>query len=84
MFKRWKGEELIDKAHDVWKDSGEFARTGASQANTFIHRKPLAATLLSVGAGVLIGVLFGGVRRPVKRVARRLSSRAPATRSTRR
>ncbi len=29
MFNRWQGEQLIDKAHDLWKDSGEFARTGA-------------------------------------------------------
>jgi hypothetical protein len=86
MFNRWKGEQLIDKAHDVWKDSGEFARTGASQANSFIHRRPLAATLLSVGAGVCFGVLFGSLGRPVERVARMRRSRTPGpgTKSTRR
>jgi hypothetical protein len=86
MFNRWKGEQLIDQAHDLWKDSGEFARTGASQANSFIHRRPLAATLLSVGAGICFGVIFGSLRGPVARVARRRRSRAPmiATKSTRR
>ncbi|HVR85311.1 MAG TPA: hypothetical protein VMU54_13425 [Planctomycetota bacterium] len=86
MFNRWKGEELIDKAHDVWKDSGEFARTGASQANSFIHRRPLAATLLSVGAGICCGVFFGSLGRTVERGTRQPRSRARtrATTSSRR
>ena len=64
MFNRWKGERLIDRAHDLWNDSGQFAHTGASQANSFIHRKPLAATLLSLGAGLCFGVFYGSLRRP--------------------
>jgi len=66
MFNRWKGERLIDRAHDLWNDSGEFARTGATEANSFIHRRPLAATLLSLGAGLCFGVFYGSLRQPAK------------------
>ena len=86
MFNRWKGERLLDKAHDLWNDSGEFAHVGASQANSFIHRRPVAATLLSMGAGVCFGVFFGTLRRPVEAVARRgrFRARGRAVKSPRR
>ena len=85
MFNRWKGERLIDRAHDVWNDSGEFARTGASQANSFIHRKPLAATLLSLGAGLFFGMFYGSLRRPIENEEPKARSRGSArSRSTRR
>lgn len=64
MFNRWKGDRLIEKAHDLWTDSGDLARDGATQANSFIHRKPLAAALMGVGAGVVLGMFYAGFRRP--------------------
>jgi len=68
MFNRWKGERVIDKAHDLWDTSGDVAATSASEANSFIHRKPLAATLISIGAGLCFGMFWGS-----------LSRRAPST-----
>ena len=62
MFFHRKGDRFIEKAHDLWTDSGELARTGATQANGFIHRKPMAATLLGVGAGLCLGMVYGGLR----------------------
>jgi hypothetical protein len=62
MFFHRKGDRFIDKAHDLWTDSGELAKTGATQANGFIHRKPMAATLLAVGAGLCLGMVYGGLR----------------------
>lgn len=82
MFNRWKGERLIDRAHDLWNDSGEFARTGATQANSFIHRMPVAATLLSLGAGLCFGVIYGSLRQPAKDDERKARPRS-STGSTR-
>jgi len=86
MFNRWKGERLIDRAHDLWNDSGDFARTGASQASSFIHRMPVAATLLSLGAGLCFGMFYGSLRRPAKTEEPKVRSRssARAARSRRR
>ncbi|MBV8881978.1 MAG: hypothetical protein JO332_18625 [Planctomycetaceae bacterium] len=83
MFNRWKGDRLIEKAHDFWTDSGELARDGATRANSFIHRKPLAAALISVGAGLCFGMIFGGRRRAERpEPRRRLAAAAGRVRRT--
>ncbi len=88
MFNRWKSERLIDRAHDLWDDSSDFARTGASEANSFIHRKPLAATLISVGAGLCFGMFYGSWRRRAETREEtprpRIRATAKATKSRRR
>ena len=88
MFFNRKGDRLIEKAHDLWNDSGELARTGATQANGFIHRKPMAATLLGVGAGLCIGMVYGGLRnlaaaalpKPRSAASEKSKARRPARR----
>jgi len=86
MFNRWKGERLIDRAHDLWNDSGQIAHTGASEANSFIHRMPVAATLLGLGAGLCFGMFYGSLREPTRDEERKVRSRSSArsTRSSRR
>jgi len=79
MFNRWKSERLIDSAHDLWNDSGEVAHTGASEANSFIHRKPLAATLISIGAGLCFGMFYGSLSR---RAPSREETPRPRTRAS--
>lgn len=74
MFFHRKSDPLIEKAHDLWTDSGELARTGATRANGFIHRKPVASTLLGIGAGVCIGMIYGGLRN----LAAAAAPKAPA------
>jgi hypothetical protein len=84
MFLHRKGDRFIDKAHDLWTDSGELARTGATRANGFIHRKPVASTLLGVGAGICIGMIYGGLRHLASAVAPKAGAKPKARRSARR
>ena len=58
MFHRLNPELLADRARDVYEESRDWARHGAHQANSFIHRSPMTATLLAVGAGLLMGMIY--------------------------
>jgi len=55
---------LRDRARDFYEESREAARDGASEASGFIHERPLASTLIGLGAGVLFGMIYGGFRKP--------------------
>jgi len=88
MFHRHNGHDLAKKARIVFTDSRDLVtdsrdlfRTGADDASTFIHAKPLIATLIGAGAGVLLGFLFGGRPAPAveeEEVAKPRRSRTPA------
>jgi hypothetical protein len=58
MFNRLHAEHFADRAREVYDESRDFARRGAGEANTFIHSQPMAATLLAVGAGLLMGMIY--------------------------
>ncbi len=52
---RSSAAKALRKARDLYDDSSEVARNGASHAKTFIHHRPVLSTLLGLGLGVLIG-----------------------------
>jgi ElaB/YqjD/DUF883 family membrane-anchored ribosome-binding protein len=66
MFNRWKAHRTSDRARDLFDDSREFARDKAAETNSFIHERPVAATILGVGAGIAFGMIYGSLRRRVR------------------
>lgn len=83
MFNRWNAHRLADRARDLFEDTRDVARERASDANSFIHARPIAAALLGVGAGLALGVLYKSVRRSEPATAPE-RHRPRATRRTRR
>jgi ElaB/YqjD/DUF883 family membrane-anchored ribosome-binding protein len=55
MNNRTPVTKALRKARDLYADSREVARNGASHAKSFIHQRPLLSTLLGLGLGLLIG-----------------------------
>jgi hypothetical protein len=47
--------KTLRKARELYVDSREVARNGATHARSFILHRPLLSTLLGLGLGVLIG-----------------------------
>jgi ElaB/YqjD/DUF883 family membrane-anchored ribosome-binding protein len=56
MRKHSTGSQVLEKAQDLYSNSRELARDGATRASTFIHESPVLSTILGVGAGFLIGM----------------------------
>ena len=52
------GARVVEKAKDLYEDARERAAEGFDEANSFIHRKPVASTLIGVGIGFLLASLF--------------------------
>jgi len=55
MNNRTPTAKALRRAQDLYADSRDFARNGASSAKSFIHQRPVLSTLLGMGLGVLIG-----------------------------
>jgi ElaB/YqjD/DUF883 family membrane-anchored ribosome-binding protein len=55
MNERTSSTKGLRKARDLYADSKEVARNGASHAKTFVHQRPVLSTLLGLGLGLLIG-----------------------------
>jgi len=51
---------VADRAQDWYEESRKMAKKGSRRANSFIHRQPVLSTILGVGAGLLLGRMFGG------------------------
>ena len=49
-----RDEALVDKALEVVTDSRDLARAG----NAFVHARPVVATLMGVGAGLILSVFY--------------------------
>lgn len=58
MNNRTPAVKALRRARDLYADSRDFAKNGAVQANSFIHRKPVLSTILGLGVGLLIGHLL--------------------------
>ena len=56
MNHRTTATKTLRKARELYSDSREVARNGASRAKSFIHRRPILTTLMGMGLGVLIGL----------------------------
>jgi len=55
MNNRATTPKVLRKARDLYSDSREVARNGATRAKSFIHRRPILSVLMGMGLGVLIG-----------------------------
>jgi len=86
MFNRWHGHRLADRARELLDDSRALASERAADADTFIHERPLAATLLGMGAGLVMGIAYGAFHRGGRTASeeRPRRRRAPAARRTKR
>jgi ElaB/YqjD/DUF883 family membrane-anchored ribosome-binding protein len=52
----------MDRAREAFDDTRDFARDGAEETGAFIHERPVASTLMGVGAGVILGLAYGSLR----------------------
>ena len=55
MNNRAPVKKALRRARDLYDDSRDVARNGATRAKSFIHQRPILSTLLGLGLGVLIG-----------------------------
>jgi hypothetical protein len=55
MNSRTPATKVMRRAQEMYSDSREAARNGASHAKTFIHQRPVLSTLMGLGLGLLIG-----------------------------
>ena len=55
MNDRTPVKKALRRARDLYDDSRQVARNGATRTNSFIHQRPILSTLLGLGLGVLIG-----------------------------
>jgi ElaB/YqjD/DUF883 family membrane-anchored ribosome-binding protein len=58
MQRHVNGRSAMEKASEFLANTREFTKEHASQAKSFIHEKPLLSTLLGLGAGLMVGLLF--------------------------
>ena len=58
MRNHTNGRQVAEKAQDLYAASRKMARESSAQAKSFIHAKPVLSTLLGVGAGFLLALLF--------------------------
>lgn len=58
MRKTHNGSHLLEKAQDLYSNSRDMAKDGATKANSFVHHRPVLSTLLGAGAGFLVGWLI--------------------------
>ncbi|HVR85310.1 MAG TPA: hypothetical protein VMU54_13420 [Planctomycetota bacterium] len=56
MRRNHSGSQILEKAQDLYSNSRELAKGGASRARTFIHESPVLSAFLGAGAGFLIGL----------------------------
>jgi len=56
MRRNHSGNQILEKAQDLYSNSREFAKDGATRANSFIHGSPVLSAFLGVGAGFLMGL----------------------------
>jgi ElaB/YqjD/DUF883 family membrane-anchored ribosome-binding protein len=52
----YSGTHIMEKAQDLYSNSRQLAKDGASRAKTFIHESPVLSAFLGAGAGFLIGL----------------------------
>jgi hypothetical protein len=64
MFNRLNGDRFVDRARDVMRESRDFARASADQTSDFIHSKPIFATMLGVGAGLILSIFYRRRKQP--------------------
>lgn len=79
MFHRHSGHghALLERARDVISDSRELVRTGTDEAGEFIEGKPVLATLIAAGAGLILGLFFGRRSKPADEGPKLRRSRPP-------
>jgi hypothetical protein len=82
MFHRHNGHDLLEKARDVMTDSRDLVQSGAGEAGAFIEAKPVLATLIGSGAGLILGLFFGRRSKPAEESPKARRSR-PSTKSKR-
>jgi ElaB/YqjD/DUF883 family membrane-anchored ribosome-binding protein len=58
MQKHANRRTVVDRAPKFFVDSREFTKEQASQAKSFIQRKPIVSAFLGMGAGLLVGLFF--------------------------
>jgi hypothetical protein len=58
MFNRLNNDRFMDRARHVMTESRDFARASAEQTSDFIHSKPVVATMLGVGAGLILSIFY--------------------------
>jgi len=58
MRMKFDTDQVTDKAKDLYRASRKIARRGTSEANSFIHAKPVLSAVLGVGLGYLLSSLF--------------------------
>lgn len=51
---------VLDRAQELISETADLARIGGRSASSFIHERPVSATLIGMGAGMLLGFLAGG------------------------
>ena len=55
MRRHHNGSQILEKAQDLYSNSRDMAKDGASKANSFVHDRPVLSTLIGAGAGFLVG-----------------------------
>lgn len=55
---RRMAKDVISNSRDWAKSSQDLARTGSRRAKTFIHKQPMAATLIALAVGYVLGKVF--------------------------
>jgi hypothetical protein len=55
MNNRTRVTKALRTARDLYGESREVARNGATRTKSFIHNRPVLSTLLGLGLGFLIG-----------------------------
>jgi ElaB/YqjD/DUF883 family membrane-anchored ribosome-binding protein len=61
---RQLAKEMISNSGDWARTGQELARTGSHRAKRFIYRKPMAATVIGLAVGYVIGRLFSNKKSP--------------------
>ena len=56
MRRNHSGSRVMEKAQDLYSNSRELAKHGASGANRFVHESPVLSAVMGVGTGFLIGL----------------------------
>lgn len=50
--------KFMERATEVFGKTREYAKERAAQMTTFAHEKPFLATLLGLGAGLMLGMML--------------------------